>query len=91
MCSPTHFSENRAIFANFGPLKLVDMSHDSSTGRHKGFCFLEYVDVRGADAALRAMNGFELAGRAIKVMFVFSCCTGQRRARRLPDCINMIF
>lgn len=58
---------HRAIFANFGALKLVDMSHDASTGRHKGFCFIEYVDERAADAALRAMNGFELAGRAIKV------------------------
>ena len=57
----------RAIFAAFGALKFVDMSHDPSTGRHKGFCFIEYTDVAGADAALRAMNGFELAGRAIKV------------------------
>ncbi|CAN0414039.1 unnamed protein product, partial [Ectocarpus sp. 12 AP-2014] len=60
-------SDITSIFANFGALKLVDMSHDSSTGRHKGFCFIEYVDVKAADAALRAMNGFELAGRAIKV------------------------
>eukprot|EP00903_Cladosiphon_okamuranus_P021627 g19885.t1 len=57
----------RAIFANFGALKLVDMSHDATTGRHKGFCFIEYVDEKAADAALRTMNGFELAGRAIKV------------------------
>ncbi len=69
---PSHDTSSRrtchsAIFANFGPLKLVDMSHDAATGRHKGFCFIEYVDERGADAALRAMNGFELAGRAIKV------------------------
>lgn len=45
----------------------MDMSHDPATGRHKGFCFVEYADVKGADAALSAMNGFELAGRAIKV------------------------
>lgn len=66
MLQPAFFCR-RAIFANFGALKLVDMSHDASTGRHKGFCFIEYVDEKAADAALRAMNGFELAGRAIKV------------------------
>lgn len=69
----------RSIFANFGALKLVDMSHDPATGRHKGFCFIEYVDVKGAEAALRAMNGFELAGRAIKVRCVFHIGIGSRR------------
>lgn len=61
-----------AIFAAFGPLKFVDMSHEPSSGRHKGFCFIEYAEDRGADAALAAMNGFELAGRPIKVIVCFS-------------------
>ncbi|CAN0430022.1 unnamed protein product, partial [Laminaria digitata] len=71
-------SDITAIFAAFGGLKFVDMSHDPATGRHKGFCFIEYNDVAGADAALRAMNGFELAGRAIKVRYhsLRVCCRG---------------
>ncbi|CAM9450659.1 unnamed protein product, partial [Sphacelaria rigidula] len=60
-------SDVTAIFSAFGTLKLVDMSHDPVSGRHKGFCFVEYTDVKGADNALATMNGFELAGRAIKV------------------------
>ncbi|CAM9648544.1 unnamed protein product, partial [Choristocarpus tenellus] len=60
-------SDISAIFSAFGPLKTVDMSHDPATFRHKGFCFIEYLDIKSADAALAAMNGFELAGRAIKV------------------------
>lgn len=44
------------------------MSFDSATGRHKGFCFVEYDNTPSADQALQAMNGFELAGRPIKVL-----------------------
>lgn len=36
----------RAIFSAFGPVKMVDMSHDPATGGHKGFCFIEYAEVR---------------------------------------------
>ncbi|CAN0389035.1 unnamed protein product, partial [Discosporangium mesarthrocarpum] len=65
VASPTR--EHSAIFSAFGPLKSVDMSHEPNRGRHKGFCFVEYADVKSADMALQAMNGLELAGRAIKV------------------------
>ena len=42
------------------------MTLDPLTGRSKGFCFLEFSDPACAEAA-QAMDGFELAGRKIKV------------------------
>lgn len=53
-----------ALFSSFGKISRSEMSMDSSTGRSKGFCFLEYADIASADAA-QAMNGFELAGRKV--------------------------
>jgi len=53
-----------ALFSSFGKITKSEMSMDSSTGRSKGFCFLEYADIASADAA-QAMNGFELAGRKV--------------------------
>lgn len=42
------------------------MTMDPLTGRSKGFCFLEFAEPACAEAAM-AMDGFELAGRKIKV------------------------
>mmetsp|Transcript_8555 Transcript_8555/g.12756 ORF Transcript_8555/g.12756 Transcript_8555/m.12756 type:complete len:256 (+) Transcript_8555:3-770(+) len=55
-----------ALFSSFGQIMKSEMSMDSQTGRSKGFCFLEYADPASASAA-QAMDGFELAGRKIKV------------------------
>lgn len=56
-----------AIFTAFGSVKSVEMSKNPATGGHKGYCFLEYAEQSSAVFALSAMNGFKLAGRAIKV------------------------
>lgn len=48
-------------------MKSVEMSKNTATGGHKGYCFLEYAEQSSAEFALSAMNGFKLAGRAIKV------------------------
>ena len=42
------------------------MSIDPLTGRTKGFCFIEFDEPAYAEAAM-VMDGFELAGRKIKV------------------------
>jgi len=57
----------RGVFEAFGTITDVTMSHEPSTGKSKGFCFIEYGAPEHAEAALQAMNGFELAGRSIKV------------------------
>ncbi len=54
-----------ALFSTFGKIERCDMSNDG-TGRSKGFCFVEFQDAASAQAAL-TMDGFELAGRRIKV------------------------
>jgi len=49
-------------FSAFGVITKVDMPREP-TGRSKGFCFIEYATEEAADAAIKTMNGFMLAGR----------------------------
>jgi RNA-binding protein 23/39 len=69
-CSSIHYdlkeSDIVTLFSTFGPVTRSEMTIDPATGRSKGFCFLEYADPATAEAAM-AMDGFELAGRKIKV------------------------
>ena len=59
--------EMRAIFAPFGAIARVDMSHEPSTGRSKGYCFITFEAVESAQRAIDGMNGMVIAGRPIKV------------------------
>ncbi|XP_046842316.1 RNA-binding protein 39-like [Xenia sp. Carnegie-2017] len=57
----------KAIFEPFGVIDTVQMIMDSETGRSKGYCFIQFRDPDSAKRAMEQMNGFELAGRPIKV------------------------
>ncbi|GBC00242.1 hypothetical protein RclHR1_00380010 [Rhizophagus clarus] len=57
----------RVVFGQFGAIKSVSMSLDTLTGKHKGFCFIEFETPEGASLALESMNGAELGGRQLKV------------------------
>lgn len=57
----------KAIFEPFGVIDTVQMIHDSESGRSKGYCFIQFRDPDSAKRAMEQMNGFELAGRPIKV------------------------
>ena len=57
----------RTAFAPFGPFKSVNMSFDPTTGKHKGFAFIEYECPEAAQLALEHMGGYMLGGRPIKV------------------------
>ena len=57
----------RASFLPFGPVKLIDLSIDSTTQRHKGFAFVEYELPEAAQLALEQMNNVMMGGRNIKV------------------------
>ncbi|KAL9974908.1 hypothetical protein ACROYT_G012010 [Oculina patagonica] len=57
----------KAIFEPFGTVESVQMIYDSETGRSKGYGFLQYKDADAARQAMDQMNGFELAGRPMKV------------------------
>jgi RNA recognition motif-containing protein len=58
------------LFSSFGTVTKVEMQFDPTTGRSKGFCFLEYDDPSSAAAAL-VMDGFEVAGRKVLKNFKF--------------------
>jgi hypothetical protein len=57
----------RVPFSAFGVITRIDMPREVGTTRSKGFCFVEYADVASALSAMRTMNGFQMAGRPIKV------------------------
>eukprot|EP01035_Chromulina_nebulosa_P017711 gene17711-23303_t len=59
--------EVRNMFNKFGTITRFDMSHDGTTMRSKGYCFIEFSSKEEADAAIKAMNGYEVLGRKIKV------------------------
>ena len=53
----------KQVFSQFGYVKGVSMTIDPATGKHKGFCFVEYEVPEAAQLALEVMNGSELGGR----------------------------
>jgi RNA recognition motif-containing protein len=56
-----------ALFSSFGKVTKCELAYDNNTKRSKGYCFIEFSDPSGVDAAL-SMDGFDVAGR--KVFFV---------------------
>jgi len=65
--------ELQEAFAAFGQVASVKIITDMATGRSKGFGFVEMPNEQEAEAAIQALNGKELKGRAVTV--------GQARAR----------
>jgi len=64
----------------FGELESVNIIKDKYSGQSKGFGFVEMPDNAEADKAIKALNGSELKGRAIKVNQAKP--RGERSARR---------
>jgi RNA-binding protein 39 len=59
----------RPVFEAFGPLEFVDL-HKDPGGASRGFGFVQYKKAADAKQALAALNGLEIAGKAIKVGLV---------------------
>jgi RNA recognition motif-containing protein len=57
----------RAAFAQFGTVDSADVIMDRSSGRSKGFGFVEMSDANEAKAAIEGLNGKDLQGRALNV------------------------
>jgi len=57
------------VFEAFGPLEFVDL-HKDPGGVSRGFGFVQYKKAADAKQALTALNGLEIAGKAIKVGLV---------------------
>ncbi len=56
----------RSLFEQYGNVHSARVITDRVTGRSRGFGFVE-MDNEGSDAAIAALNGYELDGRALKV------------------------
>lgn len=58
--------EVRGLFSPFGDVTSVKLVTDRETGRPRGFAFVEMGDADG-DNAIKALEGHQLGGRALKV------------------------
>jgi cold-inducible RNA-binding protein len=54
----------RTLFAEYGAVTSVSLIMDRDTGRPRGFGF---VEMEGADEAIKALDGREFDGRNLKV------------------------
>ncbi|KAE8377849.1 hypothetical protein BDV26DRAFT_203770 [Aspergillus bertholletiae] len=83
-----HFSitENdlQNVFEPFGELEFVQLQKDE-TGRSRGYGFVQFRDPNQAREALEKMNGFDLAGRAIRVGLGNDKFTPDSSAQRLQS------
>src|SRR5438067_10724363 len=60
-------SSLRSLFEPFGNVERVNVVTDRDTGRSRGFAFVEMTDAAQADAAIAALNGSNLDGRALNI------------------------
>jgi RNA recognition motif-containing protein len=60
-------SELSALFSEVGTCESASVITDRATGRSRGFGFVEMSSASEAQAAIAALNGRELQGRALNV------------------------
>jgi len=66
----------RSIFEPFGKIEHMQLMIDSETGRSKGYGFITFRNADDAKKAMEQLNGFELAGRPMKINHVTEHFTG---------------
>jgi RNA recognition motif-containing protein len=57
----------KQAFGKYGTVGEVNLIRDQFSGRLRGFGFVEMTDGTQANAAIQALNGTDLGGRAITV------------------------
>ena len=60
-------SELQQLFAGHGTVDSATVISDRTTGQSKGFGFVEMSSDAEAEAAIAALDGKDMGGRAIKV------------------------
>lgn len=60
-------SELEELFAQHGTVLSCSVPTDRDTGRKRGFAFIEMSTQAEAEAAIKALNGFEVDGRQLAV------------------------
>jgi RNA-binding protein 39 len=64
-------SDIKQVFEPFGELEFVDLHRDPMTGRSKGYAFVQYKRAEDAKMALEQMEGFDLAGRPVRLSTLY--------------------
>ena len=66
---PPDFTDQdlQATFAPYGALLSVKVFRDKNTGESKCFGFASYADPTSAQAAIQALNGFQVRGKRLRV------------------------
>jgi RNA recognition motif-containing protein len=59
--------ELRELFGRHGTVDSVNVITDRETGRPRGFAFVEMTEPSAATDAIRALDGTQFGGRALKV------------------------
>ena len=72
----------RDVFGAYGEVDTVSVITDRTTGRSRGFAFVEMADRGAAHSAIRGINGTELGGRALNVSEARSKSEGGDRGGR---------
>lgn len=67
MSFQTTESDLRTLFEPYGQITRIHVVQDRETGQPRGFAFVELADDSEAAKAMSALNGKEVAGRALKV------------------------
>ena len=57
----------KGIFEPFGRIQSIQLMKDQETDRSKGYGFITYMEAEDAKKAMEHLNGFELAGKDMKV------------------------
>ncbi|XP_013855927.1 poly(U)-binding-splicing factor PUF60 [Austrofundulus limnaeus] len=57
----------KSVFEAFGRIKSCMLSREPTTGRHKGYGFIEYDKAQSSQDAVASMNLFDLGGQYLRV------------------------
>ncbi|KAJ8375024.1 hypothetical protein SKAU_G00056040 [Synaphobranchus kaupii] len=57
----------KSVFEAFGKIKSCTLARDPTTGKHKGFGFIEYDKAQSSQDAVSSMNLFDLGGQYLRV------------------------
>jgi cold-inducible RNA-binding protein len=60
-------TELREVFEHYGAVQNINLARDQYTGKPRGFAFIEMTDDAEGTAAITAVNGSQLGGRALVV------------------------
>ena len=81
----------RKMFEPHGEVVSLNLITDKYTGQSKGFGFVEMASDEAAKAAIAALNGQQIDGRAIRVNEAFDKPRGdggESRRSRLPQVVG---